>query len=176
MSRYSHQQGPQRVLLLRRHVSWHAQAVTALAFSDDGAVLLSGGEDTIACAWLLSDALDASPAQQGGLQGPPTLHTWCAWPAKAYLSQRESPHNLVMRRPGPACRSEHTLSITALRVGVGANPVVATASLDRSCKLWSLAQGARPAWRLGPPAGACYHAVQAFSTLQYCRSPRSCCV
>jgi hypothetical protein len=65
---------------------WRLQAVTALAFSDDGAVLLSGGEDTVACAWLLSDVLDASAAQQGGLQGPPSLHTWCARLAKIWPS------------------------------------------------------------------------------------------
>ena len=55
------------------------QAVTALAFSDDSCVLVSGGEDTVACAWLLSDVLDASDGRHGGgqLQGPPTLHTWC---------------------------------------------------------------------------------------------------
>ena len=55
------------------------QAVTAVAFSDDGSVLVSGGEDTIACAWLLSDVLDASEGRQGSgqLQGPPTLHSWC---------------------------------------------------------------------------------------------------
>ena len=52
------------------------QAVTALAFTDDGAVLLSGGEDTVVSAWLLMDVLDAGAAQQGG--GTPTLHAWCA--------------------------------------------------------------------------------------------------
>jgi hypothetical protein len=40
-------------------------------------------------------------------------------------------------------RSEHTLPITGLYCGMGANPIVVTASLDRSCKVWSLAQGIR---------------------------------
>ena len=51
------------------------QAVTALAFTDDGAVLLSGGEDTVVSAWLLMDVLDAGGAQQGGT---PTFQAWCA--------------------------------------------------------------------------------------------------
>jgi len=52
------------------------QAVTALAFSDDGAVLLSGGEDTVASAWLLSDVLDASPEQGPAMHAPQTFQTW----------------------------------------------------------------------------------------------------
>ncbi len=52
------------------------QAVTALAFTDDGAVLVSAGEDTVACAWLLMDVLDASPNQGATMQGPPTLQSW----------------------------------------------------------------------------------------------------
>lgn len=52
------------------------QAVTALAFSDDGAVLLSGGEDTVASAWLLSDVLDASPEQGTAMQAPQTFQSW----------------------------------------------------------------------------------------------------
>ncbi|BDA48951.1 WD repeat-containing protein 18 [Coccomyxa sp. Obi] len=95
--------------------SWpaHYKAVTALAFTDDGAVLVSAGEDTVACAWLLMDVLDASPEQGASMQGPPTFQSW----------------------------SEHTLPITSLYCGIGANPIVITASLDRSCKTWSLAQG-----------------------------------
>ncbi len=38
-------------------------------------------------------------------------------------------------------RSEHTLPITGLYCGMGANPIVVTVSLDCSCKIWSLAQG-----------------------------------
>ena len=53
------------------------QAVTALAFTDDGAALLSGGEDTVVSAWLLMDVLDAAAAQQGQ-GGTPTFQAWCA--------------------------------------------------------------------------------------------------
>ena len=51
------------------------QAVAVLKFSGDGAVLLSGGEDTVASAWLLMDLLDASAAQGAG-QAPQTFHSW----------------------------------------------------------------------------------------------------
>ena len=41
-------------------------------------------------------------------------------------------------------RAEHTLPVTALLCGVGlADPLIASVSLDRSCKIYSLAQGAR---------------------------------
>lgn len=52
--------------------------MTALAFTDDGAVLLSAGEDTVACAWLLMDVLDASPEQGASMQGLPTFQSWSA--------------------------------------------------------------------------------------------------
>lgn len=40
------------------------------------------------------------------------------------------------------CRSEHTLPVTSIHVGAGqANALAVTCSLDRSCKIWSLAQG-----------------------------------
>jgi hypothetical protein len=35
------------------------QPATALAFADSGRLLLSGGEDALAHAWLLMDVLDA---------------------------------------------------------------------------------------------------------------------
>lgn len=47
--------------------------------------------------------------------------------------------------PNPKCaarRTDHTLPITALHCGMGeGTALVATASLDRSCKLWSMATG-----------------------------------
>ena len=46
-----------------------------LRFSGDGAVLLSGGEDTVASAWLLMDLLDASASQSAG-QAPQIFHSW----------------------------------------------------------------------------------------------------
>ncbi len=51
--------------------------MTALAFSDGGDVLLSGGEDTLVHAWLLLDLLDAS-AGPDALQGaaPASFQSW----------------------------------------------------------------------------------------------------
>jgi hypothetical protein len=44
--------------------------VTALAFSETGGILLSGGADTGAAAWLLADVLDAAAASgPGGAAG-----------------------------------------------------------------------------------------------------------
>lgn len=40
------------------------QAITCLAWSDSGAVLVTGGEDTLVNAWLLADVLDATAGQQ----------------------------------------------------------------------------------------------------------------
>jgi len=53
------------------------QPVTALAFSDGGDVLLSGGEDTLVHAWLLLDLLDASGGPDA-LQGaaPASFQSW----------------------------------------------------------------------------------------------------
>ncbi|KAL0027630.1 hypothetical protein WJX79_003997 [Trebouxia sp. C0005] len=98
--------------------SWpaHYKAVTTLVFTQhSGGLLLSGGEDTVVSTWLLMDVLDASLSQQAMQQQPPTpLYSW----------------------------SEHTLPVTSIHVGAGqANAIAITASLDRSCKIWSLAQG-----------------------------------
>jgi WD40 repeat protein len=57
--------------------------VTALAFSDDGNLLLSGGEDTVACAWLLSDVLDGlpEPTSGGAALAAAPFQSWCCTPA-----------------------------------------------------------------------------------------------
>eukprot|EP00887_Chlorella_sp_A99_P003431 scaffold7.g3431.t1 len=98
--------------------SWpaHYKAVSCLAFSDDGSVLLTGGQDTLVNAWLLAEVLDASAGQAlqvgGALLQP--LHSW----------------------------SDHTLPVTALVVGAGGvGAIVASASLDRSVKVRSLGDG-----------------------------------
>ena len=92
------------------------QAVTVLAFNDAGSVLVSGGEDTLVNAWLLAEVLDCGGGL-GALGGPPPLAPLHSW-------------------------SDHTLPITALAVGAGAaDPVLASASLDRTVKLRSLVGG-----------------------------------
>ncbi|KAF8062631.1 Wdr18 [Scenedesmus sp. PABB004] len=103
--------------------SWpaHYKAVSALRFDDAGGVLVSGGDDTLVCAWLLAELLDelrgapgAAAAAAAGAARVAPLHTW----------------------------SEHTLPVTALHVGAGeGSALLATASLDRTVKLWALATG-----------------------------------
>lgn len=51
------------------------QAVTVLRFSGDGSMLLSGGEDTVASAWLVMDLLDASASQHAS-HAPQPFHSW----------------------------------------------------------------------------------------------------
>lgn len=102
----------------------HLKAVTAAAWSDGGSFLVTGSEDTqvhvVMTAELLGGGASAAgpgAAGFGGLgaaEGPQPLHTW----------------------------SGHTLAVTGVAVGSGeCNAVVATCSLDRTAKLWSLAQG-----------------------------------
>ena len=53
------------------------------------------------------------------------------------LPQRFEAHRSAL------CRSQHTLPVTSICIGSGAtNVILASVSLDRTCKLWSLAQGA----------------------------------
>ena len=40
------------------------QAVTCVAFSDSGSLLVTGGEDTLVNAWLVADVVDATAGQQ----------------------------------------------------------------------------------------------------------------
>ncbi|KAL4854511.1 Protein ROOT INITIATION DEFECTIVE 3 [Chlorella vulgaris] len=99
--------------------SWpaHYKAVTCLAFSDSGAVLVTGGEDTMVNAWLLADVLDATAGQQLQMGAPlvQPLHSW----------------------------SDHTLPVTCLAVGAGDGAaLVASGSLDRTVKLRSLSAAA----------------------------------
>ncbi|KAL4446691.1 hypothetical protein ABPG77_007935 [Micractinium sp. CCAP 211/92] len=94
----------------------HYKAVTCLAWSDSGAVLVTGGEDTLVNAWLLADVLDATAGQQLQMGGP-LLQPLQSW-------------------------SDHTLPVTCLAVGAGdAGAVLASGSLDRTVKIRSLAAG-----------------------------------
>lgn len=90
--------------------------MTCLAFSDDGAALVSGGEDTLVMAWLLAEVLDASsgqPLQLGGASLAP-LHSW----------------------------SDHTMPVAAVAVGAGGGgAVVASAGGDRTVRVRLLGAG-----------------------------------
>jgi len=62
---------------------------------------------------------------------------------------------------GDELRSEHTLPVTALYCGVGlADPLVASVSLDRSCKIYSLTQGAKSETNVRFPLADVKHALQ----------------
>jgi hypothetical protein len=59
------------------------QAVSCLAFSDSGVLLVSAGEDTLVAAWLLAEVLDeqrdgpsAAAAAAVGMARVEPLHTW----------------------------------------------------------------------------------------------------
>lgn len=87
----------------------HYKAVDCVAFVADGSVLASGGRDALTQAWALSDASERSS---------PASHT--RQPLRVW--------------------SGHTLAVTALWGGAGGQTLlVASASLDRSVRLWSLA-------------------------------------
>jgi hypothetical protein len=69
--------------LLTSYVLVCMQAVSCLAFSDSGGLLVSGGEDTLVAAWLLGEVLDeqrdgpaAAAAAVGGMARVEPLHTW----------------------------------------------------------------------------------------------------
>ena len=98
--------------------SWpcHYKKVTSLAFSNSGAELVTGGEDTLVTAWLLAEVLDvAAPAPQLGGASLAPLHSW----------------------------SDHTLPISAVAVGAGSggNAFVFSASADRTLKIRALGTG-----------------------------------
>lgn len=143
------------------------QAVTCLAFSDSGALLVTGGEDTLVNAWLLADVLDATAGQAMQVCGVgadwrglrlrvcmavAALISCC--PPRSHLQpQTQTPrllpgHHCNTQMGGPllqplASWSDHTLPVTCLAVGAGdAGAVVASGSLDRTVKLRRLTGGA----------------------------------
>eukprot|EP00193_Tetraselmis_chui_P013812 CAMPEP_0177773050 /NCGR_PEP_ID=MMETSP0491_2-20121128/12608_1 /TAXON_ID=63592 /ORGANISM="Tetraselmis chuii, Strain PLY429" /LENGTH=383 /DNA_ID=CAMNT_0019291019 /DNA_START=70 /DNA_END=1221 /DNA_ORIENTATION=- len=95
---------------------WHAhyKAVNALSFTSDGHMFLSGGDDSTLNCWLLMNVLDYSAhatSNSGRLQ---PFQSW----------------------------SDHTLPITSIACGAGGiHGVVCSASLDRTCKIYSLVSG-----------------------------------
>jgi pre-rRNA-processing protein IPI3 len=92
----------------------HYRAVTALRFSDDGAFLVSGGDDAAVRAWRLRDVLLGGSSSNGGGSAVAAAHTW----------------------------SDHTLPVTDVHIGTGgAWARVYTASADRTVRVCELATG-----------------------------------
>lgn len=110
--------------------SWsaHYKPVSVLVFADGGRVLVSGGSDALVHAWLLADVTDAEAPPSVGLSS--AAFSW----------------------------SSHTQAVTSLWAGVGGptSGFVASASLDHTCRMYSLATGDELAsFRLPAPLRCC---------------------
>ena len=118
----------------------HFKAISAMTFAAEGSVLVTAGEDTVVSAWSLSSLLD--PAAGGTSGGVPTpLHSW----------------------------AEHSLPVTSLACGNGGGGgacLVASASSDRTCKLWTLG-GGHLLRTVSLPAALCSVALDACEATLY---------
>ena len=116
----------------------HFKAVSAMAFTPDGSVLVTGGDDTVVSAWSLSTLLDPALASHPSIN--PT-HSWAE-------------HSLPV-----------TALTTGLCDGGGAGLVV-SASADRTCKMWTLG-GGHLLRTIELPAAICAVAVDACEATLY---------
>ena len=91
----------------------HFKAVSAMAFTPDGSVLVTAGDDTVVSAWTLAALLDPALCSH---PSPTPTHSWAE-------------HSLPV-----------TAVATGLCDGGGAGLVV-SASADRTCKMWTLGGG-----------------------------------
>lgn len=110
--------------------SWaaHYKPVSVVAFTAGSAMLVSGGGDALVHAWMLSDVTDAEAPQSVGLAS--SAFSW----------------------------SGHTQAVTSLWAGPGAPSAgfVASAALDHTCRMYSLATGDELAsFRLPVPLHCC---------------------
>lgn len=98
----------------------HYKAASALAFTADGSVLVSGGRDALVQAWSVAAVADAAATATG--TGAPSVAGASLQPLRVW--------------------SGHTLAVTGIWCGAGdgagGEPLVVSCSLDRSAKLWSL--------------------------------------
>jgi pre-rRNA-processing protein IPI3 len=140
----------------------HYRPVSALAFADGGGVLVSGGDDALVLCWAVADAVDAMPdaTRRGGGGGGGAAGAGAAGAARpAGQQQSSSSSSFAHARLEPMHTwSGHTLSVQAIHCGGaaatsgGTTAVVATASADRTVRLWSLSTG-RLLLALDVPAG-----------------------
>eukprot|EP00899_Mesostigma_viride_P016319 jgi/Mesvir1/24689/Mv21978-RA.1 len=100
-------------------VSWraHFKPVSVLRLSDDDTLVASAGKDGVVSIWSI-----------------PALLDWGMGAAGASAFDNHAPDPLLSW-------SEHTLPVTDLWWGSGgSNGLLVSCSLDRTCKMWSLAQ------------------------------------
>ena len=91
----------------------HFKAVSAMAFTPDGSVLVTGGDDTVVSAWTLATLLD--PAQNSH-PSPTPAHSWAE-------------HSLPVT------------AIAVGQCDGGGAGLVVSGSADRTCKIWTLGGG-----------------------------------
>jgi pre-rRNA-processing protein IPI3 len=143
--------------------SWpaHYRPVSALAFADGGNVLISGGDDALALCWAVADVADALPdAAPSALAAAGSGAAAATTTAPQQQQQQQQQSTFAHPRLEPMHTwSGHTLSVqavhcspSAVATGGGTTAVVATASADRTVRLWSLSTG-RPLLTLAIPGG-----------------------
>lgn len=103
----------------------HFREVTCLSVTSDGACLVSGGDDGVVHAWMVSALVDSSVAARK----PVALHTWTG-------------HGLK-------------ISALHCALGPFGETVVLSASLDATVKMWRLGDGALVADVAFPGAVTC---------------------
>ncbi|DBA01855.1 TPA: hypothetical protein N0F65_006003 [Lagenidium giganteum] len=90
----------------------HYKAVSAVALTSDDSHVITAGEDAVVHVWRLMDILDEPDVTSSYQQGLSPVVSW----------------------------TDHVLPVTSIHAGLGGvNARIYTSSLDRTCKIWSLA-------------------------------------
>ena len=116
----------------------HFKAVSAMTFTPDGSMLVTGGHDTVVSAWTLATLLDPALATH---PSPTPAHSWAE-------------HSLPV-----------TAIATGQCDGGGAG-IVVSGSADRTCKIWTLG-GGHLLRTISLPAAVCAVAVDACEATLY---------
>ncbi|TYZ60174.1 hypothetical protein PybrP1_012083 [[Pythium] brassicae (nom. inval.)] len=90
----------------------HYKSVAALALTSDDSHVITAGDDAVVHVWRLVDILDEPDVTASFQQGITPVVSW----------------------------TDHVLPVTSIHAGLGGvNGRIYTSSLDRTCKIWSLA-------------------------------------